>query len=610
MVQSLRGELPLNVKLIDHGPKISLHVISNDFFNQMGPDEYSAIALDICQLDQSACANSQNIYLEQGIDLSHFFKALETAMKGYPVKLHDLNIHEHSDREGNFHQAIYEEFSTGIPAIKGENFLIQFDSSPYPSPTGLNRHVKIKTFNDISYLSDKLNEFSFYLQTCGLGVTDNQREEYAFSLGTVGVNRFTSIGDMLNGLIGSPHDGSFNLMDLVEVLCDESQEKITTFALNMTKALGFYSGKNIRCFEDIPLISGHELSEYNIASSELFMNPERGPGKIFSSGGTTGKPKYCFYENGEFDIVAKTLADSYLANGISGMGDSAFNIANLFVAGNMWSSFSIIQYALDKLNVNQFPMGGLINPEDFKELVKKFNIDVLFGLPSLLTDFARQTKGLQIKTVFYAGESFSKAARKVLQDNWGCQQIISAGYASVDVGPIGYQDETCVGDEHYLFEDLVHMEVIDDEAVVTSKVRKAMPIIRYRTGDRVQFLENGLDNRIKFKLLGRVDGQINIWSTRFYDTDIAKVLRKSLGNIDYQIQLKSSEVCDSLTIITKDLLTCDQCANIQKEIFIYCQDINQTHQFSFVKDKIHFESGNFLTNSKTGKFKIIFDLRK
>ena len=610
MVASYRRDLPINVKLIDHGPKVSFHIVSLKFFNKMTPLDFQAIAKDISLWDQSACASSQNIFLEKGIDIDSFMLSLGIALEDFPINIHELNIHEESDKEDKFHQALYQEFETGHKAVKHKNFLLQFDSSKALSPTILNRHTKIKVFDEFAQLKSMLSQFSFYLQTCGLAVCLSERATYTSSLAIIGINRFSLPGGMLEGQIGSPHDGSFNLMDLVQVVCDEGISDIKEFALEMTKKLSFYKGELFENFEKIPLINGSDLAEHSIVTSDAFLNPDRGPGKIFSSGGTTGKPKYCFYSNDEFDVVAGKLANSYSQNGIGADKSNPTNIANLFVAGNMWSSFSIIQYALDKLQVNQFPIGGVVGPKDFSQLVKNFKISVLFGLPSFLTDLARQTKGLKIDRIFYAGESFSNASRKIIEEAWNCNEIISAGYASVDVGPIGYQDDSCRGNEHFLFEDLVHLEIVNDEAVITSKVRTSMPIIRYRTGDKVEMVQNELDDRIKFNLLGRVDGQINIWSTRFYQSYIIEIFKKNLDGIDYQIVLKNSKAGEVLSVVTRKNLSSKITQDLTRAFYKGCKDISQTHSLAFFSERVEFNTKEFLVNIKTGKVKIFFDLRE
>jgi phenylacetate-CoA ligase len=73
----------------------------------------------------------------------------------------------------------------------------------------------------------------------------------------------------------------------------------------------------------------------------------------------------------------------------------------------------------------------------------------------------------------------------------------------------------------------VHLEIIDDEAVVTSLVRRAMPVVRYRTGDRVEWLSTDCpcgSREPRFRLLGRLDGLMNIWGCRVAYDDVERAL--------------------------------------------------------------------------------------
>ncbi|MBM4200500.1 MAG: phenylacetate--CoA ligase family protein [Gammaproteobacteria bacterium] len=217
------------------------------------------------------------------------------------------------------------------------------------------------------------------------------------------------------------------------------------------------------------------------------------------------------------------LARGFLANGLCA-GDK---VINLFVAGNLWSSFLVVHEALQRCGVYILPMGGLSPTEEIVACLTSFKPNVAFGLPSLLVDCARHCEkaGVEINVdkIFYAGEHFNPSARRYLRTVWRTQSFHSAGYAAVDVGPIGWQCTHCQGGEHHLFAREVHMEIVGEEAVITSLVRRAMPVIRYRTGDRVEWLPGhcACGNRDpRFRLLGRIDGLMNVWGCHLALADV------------------------------------------------------------------------------------------
>src|SRR5690606_34499054 len=137
---------------------------------------------------------------------------------------------------------------------------------------------------------------------------------------------------------------------------------------------------------------------------------------------------------------------------------------------------------------------------------------------------------------------------------WKTKSFGSAGYASVDAGVIGYQCPDCGPGEHHLFSDIVEMKIISDEAVVTSIARNTMPVINYRTGDKVEWISDCSCGRAdkRFKLLGRIDNVIQIWSCRMLTNDVENSL-SDFGIMTFQMkisEIKEEELVNEKLIIS------------------------------------------------------------
>ncbi len=602
MVNSYKANLGENVKLINHGPKISFHVISEDAYNN-GFVDFDALATDICLWEQRACANSQNIFLENGININEFNSYLAKALKNYAYSRSDIDENEQVELLKDYFLGIHYEFQTGIRAIREDEFQIVGDHNIL-NPSSLNRCIKVKSYNSVKSLTEMLSQFSFYLQTCGLSVMANEVGNYKKELALCGVNRITDPGSMLSSLDGSPHDGQYSLQELTVICADETSDTINHFLFNIDTP--FYDAFKGKGLESYPLLSGEEIAQFGIHKDRSLLNRRISEGLVFSSGGTSGSPKYALYAGQEFRQIANLLGQSYLDNGLN----PGEHVANLFMAGNMWSSFSAIQYALEYCKVVQFPMGAQMKAGEIAKVIGSFQIKTLFGLPGLLLQLAQEQKHLSIDRIFYAGEHFSKDAMDYLTQIWGVKEFISAGYACVDVGPIGYQTKDCLPGEHYLF-DGIHLEIIDEEAVITSTIRTAMPVIRYKTGDRVRIISKN-QGLIKFKLLGRVDSKINIWSSRFELSEIREVLMK-LGHCeDFQVVLRnndsraSNKGADKLILRLGRPLDREQLLTL---LYEQLTDLNQTQSYDFFEENTYIQLGQFDLSPKTGKFKILCDER-
>lgn len=600
MVSALKKVVPAHCKFIEHGPKVSFQVISKAAFER-GDIDYKALLKDILTWKQSACSSAQNIFLEKGIDIHEFQREM---LQAYESSSWRIKFDGESAVEllKDHYEGIYQEFKTGTKAIKLPGLQIQYGREVL-TPTALNGSVNIRDFKDVDTLSKSLRPYHFYLQTCGLMVLAKQRSEFRLALSRCGVKRFTALGEMLESRIGAPHDGAFSLTELTHICSDEAKEQLADLLIE--KKIPFFEDKEV-----YPVISSEDLQEDLLSSSNslLAKNLDDKGGYFFASGGTTGKPKFAYYSYDEFKKVAKLLAHSYQVNGLA----AGTKVANLFMAGNMWSSFSAVQLALEECQAIQLPMGGLIDPQNFKKYMNYFDVKTVFGLPALLVDLSQQTSGLDVQTVFYAGESMGQEAKSVMRSHWGVVRFISAGYASVDVGPIGYQDDSCQGTEHFLFDDLIKLEIINGEGVVSSLIRKNMPVIRYRTGDRIELLPSD-DGRVKFKLLGRIDKKIHIWGARFYFSDLKTFLDEETLIQSFQVkvreQFEKGLYCEILEICYKGVLVQDQDKLLLK-LFQHLNDVRDTVDYDFFCRRTKFLQQDILCNKRTGKRINFMDLRK
>lgn len=298
------------------------------------------------------------------------------------------------------------------------------------------------------------------------------------------MKRLAPLGTITMGKDGAPHDGRFVLRELVSFVGDEIRATFETQGQLTTSA------DIKKAFEALP-------------------HP---PGYIFSSGGTTGEPKYVHFSYEEFDFVSDMLAKSLRAQGIK----PGMKVANLFVAGNLWSSFMAVEKALEKIGVIQLPIGGMCAEENISLYLERFRPDVVMGIPSMLVKNAEfmdeKGKDISIPMVFYAGEALSEPRQDYLSKIWGTKYFGSVGYASVDAGVIGYQCSESKPGEHHLFSDLIELKIVDGEAIVSSLYRTSIPITNYRTGDRVEMIApcSCGDSAPRFKLLGRAEDRKSV----------------------------------------------------------------------------------------------------
>lgn len=414
------------------------------------------------------------------------------------------------------------------------------------------------------------------------------------------------LGELMQGMEGAPHDGRYGLTELVRFVPFEAELALYDIAANTP----FYQ-KNPN-----ELTSSETFKHFSIDKSmELIQNATLDHGMVFSSGGTTGAPKYSVFTEDEFKTVGEMLAHGFKAQGLK----PGMKCMNLFAAGNLWSSFLAVHSALNLCQVVNFPMGANAPVDFIFDTIERFKPQAIFGIPSTLLDLAltAEQRGLKINIpyIFYAGEKLNLNAQNKIATIFKTQHFGSAGYASVDAGVIGYQDESCDHYEHYLFSQYVEMNIIDGEAMVSSKARSKMPVLNYKTGDRIEWTgkKHPITGDPQFKLLGRMDQQINIWGCRVFINEIEGALTDvASSHLNYQLVLTNNTAGeDELEVRLQTDKVIDS-SNFIPALIKNSSDIKKslTPEYLHAKVKIKQVDATQLEHfERTGKVKQIIDLR-
>ncbi|MBI3038598.1 CoF synthetase, partial [bacterium] len=186
---------------------------------------------------------------------------------------------------------------------------------------------------------------------------------------------------------------------------------------------------------------------------------------MYASGGTTGDAKYTFYSNEEYRNATDVLAFIYREAGIVEQDI----VGNLFVAGNLWTSFNVAGRALENIGCLQLPIGGTTSFENMIKYLETFQVTALVGLPSIMVKLAEEVKSrkssLRISKILYGGEHLRPATIAYLKGILGCTIVRSAGYACVDTGPIGFQCAFLPGTLHHVLNDYQIVEILNTEDV-------------------------------------------------------------------------------------------------------------------------------------------------
>ena len=218
--------------------------------------------------------------------------------------------------------------------------------------------------------------------------------------------------------------------------------------------------------------------------------------RIHASSGTSGKPTVVGYTRNDIDHWAEIVARAIAAAG----GQPGEVLHNAYGYGLFTGGLGL-HYGSEKLGMATVPVSGG-NTDRQIMLIEDFKPTVICGTPSYILNIVETMERLgknpresSLKYGIFGAEPWSMEMRHELEIRLGIKAVDIYGLSEV-VGPgvsiecSEAQDGLHVQEDHFIVEviDPETLENVPDgvegELVFTSLTKEAMPIIRYRTGDR------------------------------------------------------------------------------------------------------------------------------
>jgi len=564
-VQSYRRIAPIDVRVEGFGPKTSVGVVFESCVDNEGMGEVARrAALDASLWDQAACSSLHTLYFVAPAKrhkalAAEFLKAARGHFTRLAAELPPgrLSPDEKVEITRARQLARVDEamgaasFASSFPKT---DWTIIYEKDPVYRVSPLNRVLYVKTVETLEEVRDMLKPLRGYIQTVGVGGSI-ERKRVLETLGPAGIARVVKLGKMLEEANGSPHDGIFPMMSLVNWIPMEEKpsqlDRLSELVEHARERSPFYKRHfkgvpkitALSGFSKVPFLEKHHVLENTPPDSADLLTSKVQRGIYFASGGSTGQPKYVFYDQHEYDHTCRMLAYAFEAGGL-GPSDV---IANLFVAGNLWSSWLSVEKAIAYTKAISVPVGSNLPLENIVKYLEDFKVTTIIGLPSFmikLAEFVEAGGGkydLHINKIFYGGEYVGAEMIKFFRKVFPGSEVRSAGYATADAGVIGFQCEKCSKGLHHLFAFSQYIEFVDKdkftsvprgetgELVVTGLNKKHMPIIRYRVGDLGRWVDRRCDCGRKeplFEILGRCDDRIHVGGAHLFVNDIQNALGK------------------------------------------------------------------------------------
>ena len=656
-VQAYRRIAPIDVRVEGFGPKTSVGVVFESCVDHEGMDNVARrAALDASLWDQAACSSLHTLYFiapaarhkALAADfLKHARKHFsELAAELPPGKLSpDEMVEINKARQlARVDQALGK--ASYISSAPKTDWTVIYESDPVYRVSPLNRVLYVKTVESLEEVRDRLLPLRGYIQTVGVGGSI-ERKRVMEVLGPAGIARVVRLGKMLEESNGSPHDGIFPMMSLVNWLPIEEKpsqlDRLSELVDHARSRSPFYKRHfkdvprivSLEDFQKAPFLEKHHVLENTPPDSADLLTSKVQRGIYFASGGSTGQPKYVFYDQHEYDHTCRMLAFSMEA---AGLGEKD-TIANLFVAGNLWSSWLSVEKAIAYTKAISVPVGSGLPLENITGYLEDFKVTAIIGLPSFLVKLAEYVKAdpgkykLCVKRIFYGGEYVGLEMVKFFKSVFPGVDVRSAGYATADAGVLGFQCPHCVKGQHHLFAYSQFIEFVEQdtlapakpgaigELVVTGLTKKHMPIIRYRVGDLGRWIQKTCPCGRKeplFEILGRCDDRIHVGGAHLFVNDIQEALGKVPDlTFNFQAVIGKKGHRDTLAIRAevKDPAALARAGELGdllwKEISRHCEDLHESVRMKWLDKPVIevLKPGSIERIQRTGKIRKVVDKR-
>ena len=303
------------------------------------------------------------------------------------------------------------------------------------------------------------------------------------------------------------------------------------------QVLPFTTSEDIRDFRAFLCVSDDELAA------------------VFTTAGSTGDPKQVYYTLEELERITNFSA---LALRVRHRSKLRTLIA-LPMRHGLWMGSATAENIMRRAGGLPIPVGAG-DPRDTIGWMQRFGPNLVASSPSYMTALTEEAQraGYQrpLDVIMLGGEMLTDEQEAAFRDYWGAEIIDS--YGTTEIG--GAQTislPACRGfhlNDFHLVTEIVdpHSGQAADEGelVFTTIRREAMPLLRYRSGDRARWVE--CPDRIPLpavELLGRIDDMIVAGDVNLYGRVLAEALTEVPGTgRRVRIEVDKVDMVDELTI--------------------------------------------------------------
>jgi len=212
---------------------------------------------------------------------------------------------------------------------------------------------------------------------------------------------------------------------------------------------------------------------------------------IGHTGGSTGQPLAFYYDETKHELMRAGMMRSYMMSGwrpgqkiLNFWGARQDTVAGGVFKSEAWGDFVAAEKTLPAHEISAAKLDA------WAAFIHRYRPALLQGYASILAALARHLRERNIAPppsligVYSTAEVLTEEMRETMETAFGCK--VFNQYGSREIPNIACE---CRHGRMHVFTDMVRLESVNGELLVTSLTNRLMPMIRYANGDSGELLD-------------------------------------------------------------------------------------------------------------------------